>query len=300
MEQGIEPYLKESLTKEIIIRDLKALGVQEGDLLLVTCAMSEIGWVEGGTKTFLDAVLEIVGEQGGVLSYAFTPLYHLPLKPEDARLVFDRHSDPQAGSFVNLMMHHPNAIRSTHPSCSYLGIGKAIHKILRNHKPSSFAYQPSLELTKVKNGKNLKVGTIQKMPGTVSIHPTQNILKLKNRTLGKYGVNYRDENGKIKLFKRDYVGGCSRGFGNFFTPYREAGAVSEGQVGNAESMLVELKRTIEIDKAILGRDPGFFFCNDPFCHSCRVTWDFSPESPVYFKLKLHLSKLFPALTRFFR
>ncbi len=290
----------EIITKGQVIRDLKNLGLKKGDFLLINCSLGEIGWVEGGVEALLDAILESVGPDGSILVYSFTPLYRLPLKQSKKPKMFDPGVSPRAGKFVDIMMQHPGAIRSTHPSCSYVGIGNGAEKILEHHNPSSFAYQPSHELAKLSNGKQLKIGTLQKLPGMATIHLSQNLLNFNNRALGRYGVRYRDENGEMKLYKRNYVGGCSAGFGKFYELYRNDGVASEGKVGNADTMLVNLKQSLEIDMEQLTHDPKFFFCDDPLCYSCRVTWDFSPESPLYFKLKLNATKLFPRLKRFLR
>lgn len=291
---------KKIVTRDQIIHDLKSIGLEEGDYLRVTCALSEMGWVEGGAKTILDAILEVIGSEGYVLTYSFTPLYPLPLNKKDATRVFDKNTEPTSGIFAKMMMQHPEAIRSTHPSCSCSGIGTALRELLKNHTPTSYAYEPLLALASIDNGKYLKIGANKKLPGMGTGHLGQNILKFNNRVLGTYGVNYRDEDGNIRLYKRNYVGGCSQGYWKLQDLYKEVGAYNEGKVGDADSTLSKVKMTHEIDLEMSRKNPSFLFCDDPFCHSCRVTWDFSPDSPLYFKLKLIAAKLFPRLKQFFR
>lgn len=288
------------MTKDQIIHDMRSLGLERGDCLRVTCALSEMGWIEGGAKTVLDAILEVVGHDGYLLTYAYTPLYPLPLNKKNKIKIFDRNTDPNAGSFINMMMQHPEAIRSTHPSCSCLGIGTSFREVLENHTPESYAYEPLIALSNLENGKYLKIGAKQKLPGMGTGHVPQNTLKHNNRVLGKYGVNYRDKDGSIKLYKRNYVGGCSQGFWKLEDHYRKAKAFSEGKVGNADSTLSIVKKTIEVELEVLKENPRFLFCDNPFCHSCRVSWDFSPESALYFKFKLSAVKLFPGLKSFFK
>jgi aminoglycoside N3'-acetyltransferase len=55
------------LTKEDLVKDIRALGVKEGDLLHLKVSMKSIGDVEGGAKTLLDALLEVVGKEGTLI-----------------------------------------------------------------------------------------------------------------------------------------------------------------------------------------------------------------------------------------
>ena len=51
-------------TLPALARDLKALGVAEGDVLLVHSSLSSIGWVCGGEITVIQALLQVLGDTG--------------------------------------------------------------------------------------------------------------------------------------------------------------------------------------------------------------------------------------------
>jgi len=258
--------------------DLHRLGIEPGDSILVMSAISEIGWVEGGAKAVLDALLAAVGPQGSVFGLSFTRLYELPLSRSDAKNVFTRDSPAWTGSLSNLMLKHPQSVRSLHPSISFVGIGPRASDILPKHDVSSLGYYPAYELAQHDNSKMLLLGTMEKCPGLATVHVAQNLLGLKNDAIGRYGVYYVDRDGEARLYVCNYVGGCSRGFHRFYDHYRRAGAVSEGRVGNARCMLAKLRTTLSVDLEILERDPKFFFCQRPLCYSCMVSWDHSPFS----------------------
>ena len=57
----------ETWTKERLVRSLRAAGVQEGADLLVHSSMSAIGYVEGGPKTVVDALREVIGSNANLL-----------------------------------------------------------------------------------------------------------------------------------------------------------------------------------------------------------------------------------------
>ena len=57
----------EEISKRQIIDDLKQLGVEEGDHLAVALSLRSIGHVVGGPKTFIEALLEVVGPNGTIM-----------------------------------------------------------------------------------------------------------------------------------------------------------------------------------------------------------------------------------------
>jgi len=52
------------LTTASITADLRTLGIQNGDILLVHSSLSSLGWVCGSAVAVIDALLESVGSQG--------------------------------------------------------------------------------------------------------------------------------------------------------------------------------------------------------------------------------------------
>jgi len=64
-----------SLTLDEIERDLRALGLCAGDALEVHSALSRVGWVEGGAATVIQALINVVSNEGAVLMSAY------PLSP---------------------------------------------------------------------------------------------------------------------------------------------------------------------------------------------------------------------------
>ena len=44
--------------------DLRAIGVCEGDSILIHSSYKSMGGIEGGIKTFVDALLAVIGDKG--------------------------------------------------------------------------------------------------------------------------------------------------------------------------------------------------------------------------------------------
>jgi len=275
----IEPIDKQCLTE-----DLQVLGVKQGEMLYVKVSMNSIGYVIGGAKTLVDALLEVVGPTGTIITNSFVTCYPLPLSNKNAQKISDRYTLSYAGAFANAMTCHPDAVCSTHPIQRFVAIGAHAKELMADHTPESPAYDVLKVLAQSAGGRNLKIGTDAKVVGVGTTHVAIDILGF-HKNNPRLGVNYYDyETKQIKTFERTWSGGCGVGFNNFIPFYREAGAIkAEGKVGNADSKITDMKQTLEIELEKLSKEPTFFLCNQPTCRDCRLSWDFSDGSALSFK-----------------
>jgi len=276
------------IDKKRLVKDLEALGVRKGDLLNVKVSMTSIGYVVDGSKTLIDALLEVIGPKGTIVTDSFVNFYPLPLSKDNARRISDRYTPSYAGALANTMIYRPDAFCSTHPIQRFVAIGARAEELMENHTVESYAYDV-LRVMAESGGRNLKIGTDEKVVGVGTTHVAIGLLKFHlNRR--REGVNYYDyKSGQIRLYERNWSGVCSEGFNKFLPLYRKGGAVlSEGKVGNADSKITDMKKTLEIEIETLSKDPKFFFCDDPTCTDCRLGWNFSSGSIISVRLyKLH-------------
>ena len=59
------------VTKQQIISDLIALGIEPGVTVMMHSSLSALGPVEGGPEAVVDALLEVIGPDGTLLVPAF-------------------------------------------------------------------------------------------------------------------------------------------------------------------------------------------------------------------------------------
>ena len=269
----------EPIGKERLVHDLKALGVRPGDLLNIKVSMRSIGYVVEGPRTLIEALCEVIGPEGTMVAESFVNVYPLPLSKSDARRVTDRLTPSYAGAVANAMLYHPEAVCSRHPVQRFVGIGREAKELMEAHGPESYAYDVLRVMAETGRGRNLKIGTDEQVVGVGTTHVAIGMLKLhQNRP--QRGVNYHDyKSGEIRTFERNWSGGCVEGFNTLVPLYREAGAIlAEGRVGNADSKISDMKKTLEVELKILSEDPTSFFCSNPACEACRLTWNFSTGS----------------------
>jgi len=129
-------------------RDLVALGVEPGEVLLVHSSLSALGWVAGGAQSVVAALLDAVGPTGTIVMPAQSgqlsdpAAWQAPPVPahwvapaRDALPAFDRDLTPSRGmgAVVECFRALPATVRSGHPTLSFVANGPAARAIVADH-----------------------------------------------------------------------------------------------------------------------------------------------------------------------
>jgi aminoglycoside N3'-acetyltransferase len=256
------------LNKQDLIKNFLGLGVGSGDVILIRASLGAVGRITGGAQTFIDALLEVVGEEGTVVSLAFTSGSFLrkPRK-EDA---FHSLKESYAGALPNEMIKRADSFRSRHPMCSYVAIGKNAKEITEGHDHNSPAYEPIRKIVELQ-GKNILIGCVGSSPGFTTTHlAEQDLGMLKIPMLSRFvKVFYINDNAEYKIFQRKDPGLCSSSFYKFYAHYVKEGVLNIGFVGNAYSILAPAKECYDIDRSILSIDKKFNICDSADCFMCN-------------------------------
>jgi aminoglycoside 3-N-acetyltransferase len=147
--EAVQLSTRGPVTAAWLARDLTALGVRPGMLLMVHCALSRLGWVIGGPATVVAALREAVGDGGTLLLPAFCgdnsdprEWQHPPV-PEAwwaevrAELpAYDPATSPTRGMGVvpEYFLRLPGVQRSAHPQVSWAGLGPLAGPVLAGHQ----------------------------------------------------------------------------------------------------------------------------------------------------------------------
>jgi aminoglycoside N3'-acetyltransferase len=272
------------ISKEELIISLASMGVKKGDTILVRAGLKEIGRLKA--DTFISALLDCVGESGTILSLAFTSCSHIKRpKKEDA---FDIYKKSNAGSLPNAMLKYEGAVRSLHPTCSFVAIGKNAEMLTKNHDENSPAYEPMRGIMNL-DGKCLLVGCVATSPGFTTTHLAEYDLGLLSRVIFPklFSTYYKLPNGNLSLFRRKDVGLCSKSFYKFYALYIKNEMLTVGYVGKAYSIIASAKDSYNIDYSILKANPQFNICDSDGCTTCNgLRWDRVHKIPKYLFLRL--------------
>ena len=140
-----EPHTTRSLRAE-----LGALGLVAGDVVLLHSSRSRVGFVAGGRQAIVQALLEVIGEQGTLVVPTHTPDNTDPAKwqnppvPEswwpvirDESPGFDPATTPASrwmGILPETVRTWPGAVRSNHPQVSFAALGAQAAAVTEEHR----------------------------------------------------------------------------------------------------------------------------------------------------------------------
>jgi len=252
------------VSKDQIITDLRKMGLKEGDHVAVTLSLKSIGYLKGGPDEFIDALLEVVGPNGTIMMNTFTYFFPLSLIPKD--YVFDRKSTRSyTGLVPETFRKRKDAIRSKHPTCSVAVIGKQAEYLTEGHDENSDIFLPYSRLAKI-DGKYLCIGIGDRL---VAIrHEAQHRAGLSNIVPLYHGVNYKSDQGKVKLFVRNFSG-CTQNLPKLVPSLRKMGILKTGNIGRAQSYVASARELVDSMSMMLKGDPTLNLCNNVSCIWCR-------------------------------
>lgn len=134
-------------TVRSLIADLRQLGLADGDVVIVHTSLSALGWVAGGAQAVVEALLATVGSGTVVMPTQSGHLSHPaawskpPVPPQWVETLseelpaYDPYLTPtrSMGQVVECFRHHPDAIRSPHPTVSFAAAGPHADNIVGAH-----------------------------------------------------------------------------------------------------------------------------------------------------------------------
>ena len=152
---GEEDVIRKSetpATVESLQADLRALGLAEGQVVLVHSSLSALGWVVGGAQAVVAALTNVLSDSGTLVMPAYSTgnsepsHWREPPVPKawwqvirDHMPAFDRKLTPtrEMGAIAELFRTWPDVRRSDHPACSFAAWGRYSHAITADHRLNS-------------------------------------------------------------------------------------------------------------------------------------------------------------------
>ncbi len=131
-------------TRWSLLQELKALGVVQGDVVMVHSSLRALGPVRGGAAEVVRAMLDSVGPRGTLVAYVdFEPFVDTDDEEELARMPeFDPLTARAAldhGVLHETMRTWPGALRSAHPDAGVVAIGNRAQWFVDPH-PFLYGY----------------------------------------------------------------------------------------------------------------------------------------------------------------
>jgi aminoglycoside 3-N-acetyltransferase len=245
------------VTKDQIARDLRALGLENGDVVLMHSALSALGEVEGGADAVIDALLAVIGKEGTLAM------------PTMSSGVFRRESTPSnVGRITEVFRQRPGVLRSLHPTHSVAAIGPRASFLLKDHELSPTAVGPETPFGRLVElrGKVLLLGVDQDR--NTLLHGAEEAVNAPY--LSEHYATYIDDAGKEVTLRLERYPGPHRDFIGLEPRFRRAGWLRVGKVGQATARLMPAREVFEETVAALREDPAAVLCDNPACDDCQM------------------------------
>lgn len=148
MEKQLIEQTESPRTTESLRKDLQLLGVKPGMTLMVHSSLKSIGWVCGDSQAVIDALMDVVTNDGTLILPAHSAALSDPADwinppvPEDwwemirnTMPAFDPIKTPTRGIGViaERFRSYPEVLRSNHPTMSFSAWGKKAAYITSGH-----------------------------------------------------------------------------------------------------------------------------------------------------------------------
>jgi len=239
------------LTQKMIAAELRKLGLEAGDHIIVHSALSSLGQVEGGADAVIDALLEVVGPEGTLVfpTFANTGVFDI------------NKSKTGLGAIPSAALKRRSGVRSRHPLASVVAFGKKAAWLTKHHDRAPTAHgegTPYMRLCEL-NGKIVLIGVDQDR--NTFFHSAEALAKLPY--LKTKSAAYRDENGKEVMGKWAYFPGPHRNFIGLQARLEQLELTRKIKIGGALVQVMAMPPLLEQLREMLAKEPGLFISHNP-------------------------------------
>ncbi|WP_119388523.1 AAC(3)-IV family aminoglycoside N-acetyltransferase [Taklimakanibacter lacteus] len=241
-----------------LVRQLRSLGVAEGDILLVHTSFRTVGPVEGGPLGLISALRGALGPAGTLVMPSWSGEDDEPFDPLNSPSASD------LGVTAQMFWRQPGVLRSDHFH-AFAAAGPAAEAILADPLPLP-PHGPLSPVGRVheRDGKILLLGVGH--DGNTTLHLAELMADVPYRTPGYCTVLHDGRKQRIDYGENNH---CCRRFALADGWLRDAGLQDEGPVGQAPSRLMRAHDLVRLALAQLARDRLLFLHGpEDHCHEC--------------------------------
>lgn len=241
-------------TKEDLMQQIREMGIQSNDTVLIHTSMRAVGQVENGAHGVIDAFRDYLTEG------LFLVPTHTWANVTRENPVYDVCATvPCIGALPRAAAFRGDGIRSLHPTHSMWAIGQGAAEYVRNEENAPTPGHPGYAWDRLAdvNAKILLIGVGHDK--NTFIHAVEEVADIPDRLQQEpWEAIIHDREGNV--YQHPYVthfcsrsSDVSRQFVNFEKPLLELGAQKFGKLGNANVRIVDARACKEIVLKILSR-----------------------------------------------
>lgn len=249
-------------------QQLKILGIEAGDAVMIHSSIKSMGWIAGGAKAVIDALIETITPEGTIIMAAQSaensePSYWMmPPVPQDWHAPIREHTpayDPHLtplrgmGKIAECFHRHPKTIRSYHPVHSFMAWGKHAEDWMMEHPlEDSFGMTSPLGKFVNEDVKILLIGV--GYDSCTALHLSENLLETKTYTNQGAAMLVDGERQWIEYQSLDVDSDRFPELGEAFEK-TYPNVVHVGKLGQADCRIVNMKPLVDFGVQWLTENP---------------------------------------------
>lgn len=243
------------VTTKIISDGLRSLGVRRGDRVLLHSSLSKFGYVDGGAKSVIRALLDTVGPLGTLLVPTLTAT---PKDGPHCPPRFDVRNTPSwTGRISETVRQMPEAIRSLGPTHSVAALGADARSLLAGHEDCRTPCgecSPYVKLAEVE-GKIIFFGVT--LDSNTTFHSAEELAGVPYHLQSEpTRCHIVDENGReLERECMLHYWGYERRFGDMEEALLAKGILRRGWIGAAQTLVVESRPMLDFTVQLLRKQP---------------------------------------------
>lgn len=243
----------EALTLDQLLADIHNCGIKPGDSVLVHSSFSKIGFVEGGPKTFVDALLKAVGESGNLLMPS-SPNAGYQLDYIRNLTEFDVQKDPsRMGAITECFRTLPGVLRSESPTEPVCCFGPKASWFTNGHLGEETPYTKNSPFARLAEagGKILYIGVTLDNAGT-SLHVLEDAVsdfKFPVYYPEVFRVSVKRTNGEVvpvSVKVHNPEQSAKRKCDGLLPLFEEKGVMKRSTIGKAKTLVFDAQKMLEV------------------------------------------------------
>ncbi len=262
--------MEREVSQAELVEQLRALGVEEGQTLLVHSSYRAVRPVQGGPLGVIEALRAAVGPSGTVAMPSWTDSEDEPFDPAST-------SSLHLGVITDVFWRQPGVIRSNHLN-AFAAAGPEAQRITADPLPLP-PHIPESPVGRIRelDGRVLLLGVGH--DANTTIHLAELIAGVPYR-VPKHATVF--ENGRkvqVPYGENDH---CCIRFNLIDGWLRERGLQREGRVGHAEARLMRAQDDVDVACEHLAKDRTVFLHpRGSGCAECDEAWASIPPAPTF-------------------
>jgi len=243
------------VTRIRLVRDLRALGVRQGGLVLVHSSLSSLGSVVGGAATVIRALLEAVGSEGTLV----LPTHSWDEMEAGGRVFDAGRTRSCVGTITEVFRSWPGVVRSLHPTHSVAALGPLARDLVADHELAATPCGSGTPYSRLldRDGQIVFLGAgLNANTAFHTIEALVGVPYLLYNAPDQFTIISDDRRSRdVTLYR--HRAGIPRRFESFESQLVASGALSIGRVGPARALLLAGAAFRDTMVAAVAADPSF-------------------------------------------